>query len=355
MDSGFTETVDLICMYDVDFVPSLGLCGALVHWSSVLETKGDELIQNQGDFSRLLERRSEMKGRRELLLVPSFEVSHPERAVEPKPRKGRKGRGEESVLTFLFGDAKKNGTGDKEEKKDVEEESSQGSLSVKTKEGLLPHLETGQIKLFHAPFEGQLLNLTFWNSSNTPYIHTNIRLLNEHYVWFSRSTYTDATREPLCDEFFFDRGYNKIMCYLQLRLNDFYPVAIPDGFLIHALEGDGKVGNEKLFEGELSSLNITKKGKARKPMVQYRPTGPFYKTLLHVRFCEKVKREGWDEKVPFCAKFCSSLQNLSYSIARGELRNCYHRIGTFQGIEKGWKPVRTFLERPMRRTIRARA
>ena len=379
MDQGFVDSIDLVSMYDVDFVPSLGLCQTLVRWYESLGTEeGDKVYQNNKDFSRLLERKGGMAGRREMLVVPSFEVvrdkamENQKTGLRSRPRRViRRGNRENSVLTYLFGEdkdgkkEKKKEEEKKEEKKKEEkkeekkaqekqkeeerselnggntpsQEISEGDdlPSVRTKEGLLPYVFSGGVALFHTPFEGQLVNLSVWNSSTAPFIHTNPRLLNEHYVWFSRSAYKEETTEPLCDEFFFDRGYNKIMCYIQLRLKDFYPAVIPDGFLIHALEGDGQEEKGQLFRGELRSLNITKKGKTRKPIVQYRPTGPFYKSLFHVRVCEKLEKGGWLEKVPYCGGFCGGLKNLAFSMARTEMRNCYHRIGEYQGLEKTWK------------------
>ena len=63
------------------------------------------------------------------------------------------------------------------------------------------------------------MDLPKWFVAKEPFIHKPPRNHNEHYGWFSWEQYRKVSKEKVCDEKFFDRGFNKIACYFQLRIS----------------------------------------------------------------------------------------------------------------------------------------
>ena len=63
------------------------------------------------------------------------------------------------------------------------------------------------------------MDLPKWFFIEEPFFQSPSRMNNEHYAWFSWKQYRKVSNEKVCDENFFDRGTNKIACYLQLRVS----------------------------------------------------------------------------------------------------------------------------------------
>jgi hypothetical protein len=359
--NGFNSEIDLVSIYDIDFVPNSGLCRRIERWAEKIP---------------------------DLNLLPNLPPRPTNLVQVPMPKsdnltpfnglKSFEHMGAAMLIPPAF------------EFPDLTE--GQGVIWPENKDHLIELTESNKILRFHANFEGQEMNYTKWTTTTEPFIHSPIQLLNEHYAWFSRTVLTQATSRPLCDEAFFDRGYNKIMCYIELRLLGFVPIIVPDAWLLHVPEVVEFVG-EKAFQYDDDSITLQKNENEKKghregnktnedqPHVgeedqndyntqsrkeedakeenehleehqqvtldggnqsqseilhgNRRPTPVFYKRFFHYRICRELSFLGWLDVSNVCLRYCEIAQlkdHLSFAKSRTYLRHCYNHIVHQQGL-----------------------
>eukprot|EP00211_Chloroparvula_japonica_P003930 CAMPEP_0119138446 /NCGR_PEP_ID=MMETSP1310-20130426/25657_1 /TAXON_ID=464262 /ORGANISM="Genus nov. species nov., Strain RCC2339" /LENGTH=800 /DNA_ID=CAMNT_0007129637 /DNA_START=59 /DNA_END=2462 /DNA_ORIENTATION=- len=221
----------LSAVYDIDFVPSRGLCdilsayetnipGSSVHW--LLEQTRDDFFYDavapaNYNISRApqsvitLPERSQERGsldtleldpRLVLLVVPAFEIL--DKPVERSQGETWKA---ESVDKFYVD-------------KSAISESFRGTIST-----------------FHERWPGQRVGVQYWLGRNKSFVIPSETVdVLEPYGWFLRKPMEERLRESgmsLCESNFFDRGFNKISCYRTARTMQLVPLVIPDGWIVH--------------------------------------------------------------------------------------------------------------------------
>ena len=327
----FGEQVDLMSPYDIDFVPSPGLCRRVIQWGESLPP-----------FN--------------LPLTPRMYVTHPKsleiasgRIYPMNPRNLRSPRIMLLAPAFEF----------------TNKDADAVVTWPKSKSHLLELTESGEIERFHPNFEGQDFNFSAWAAASAPFLHSPIALQNEHYAWFSRALLSRISPDPLCDESFFDRGYNKIICYFRVRALGFAPIVVPDAWLIHVPESEESIANVLMpdavvdagkdagkekkkgaasHEGaerisvedkkEISSKNVSlSASKGRLP--RRRPTPIHYKRQYHVSICRQLTSLGWANVSRICSRYCGVVtlgDRLSFVKSRKYMTLCYNDVVLGQGL-----------------------
>ena len=347
LESGFGSTVDYVGVYDIDFVPSPGLCSKISYWtrnlqnveiplyspyprsnalsnvslsveSSLPTSNAGGLSSSSSSSTNIANSLQLLPSARLMLVAPAFEFKVKDENLE---------------VTW-----------------------------PQSKSHLSDLIDSEDILRFHSDFEGQELNFTHWKDTAHPFVHSPIRLLNEHYAWYSRSLFSQITSDPLCDEVFFDRGYNKIMCYIHLRLLSFAPVILPDSWVLHAPESEESITiTEQVshnYEEQVNELHAitSQQGEETKGLSQNsesslrphrRPTPAYYKRLFHYQICSQLSRYGWIDASNVCIRYCeiqALKESLSFYKSRSYLRLCYNDIVNLQGLTGEYDSERLQME-----------
>mmetsp|Transcript_33712 Transcript_33712/g.52719 ORF Transcript_33712/g.52719 Transcript_33712/m.52719 type:complete len:309 (-) Transcript_33712:32-958(-) len=241
-------------------------------------------------------------------------------------------------------------------------ESMSGPFTMpKTKEQLENRVKNGKFQRFHRSFSGQALDLTLWFRSNEPFLNTPIQLANEHYGWFSRRHFEKVKQLPtLCHEQFTDRGFNKIMCYLHLRLLGFTPIFIPDGWVVHEWGLHDRVEQKEQYA-------IDDQGEILQNLEEEKTSSYLTKLGPHIfvmGICDLITWLGWWDAIESCKKVpCqrefepkTQVDLKAIAGAKAKLQICYQDIVTIQGLgafeggcvndnknTKNTKPLKTLL------------
>uniref|UniRef100_A0A7S4KLD1 Uncharacterized protein n=1 Tax=Paramoeba aestuarina TaxID=180227 RepID=A0A7S4KLD1_9EUKA len=131
-------------------------------------------------------------------------------------------------------------------------------------------------------------------------------------------------------EEFFDRGFNKIMCYLHVRMRGFKPYFIPDGYLVHDVGiHHGKLKIPTNLSPEDEEVTEQFAGLYRETVIRH---------LLFQGFCELITQTGWLEAIaPQCDSLCvlSPTEKMIVGARNGkiQLRKCYSEIIKLQGLK----------------------
>jgi hypothetical protein len=296
----FGDGVDLVSPYDIDFVPSPKLCQSVLYWGE-----------------RMTSFDLPMKPRMYATRHDAQAVQRPSRIYAMNPADVNTPR------LMLIVPA-------------VEYKAKDVTADVKwptSKSELLELMESGEIERFHPKFEGQEINFTRWNSAKIPFLHSPIRLQNEHYAWFSRSLHSRISSESLCDETFFDRGYNKIMCYFRLRALGFAPLVIPNAWVLHVPESEESITTVLVPSRDLSTSIPSPSNAVTAP--RRRPTAIHYKRQYHYRICRQLTSLGWTNVSKICMRFCDILalrDRLSFLKSRKYMTYCYNDVIHAQGL-----------------------
>ena len=193
------------------------------------------------------------------------------------------------------------------------------------------------------------MDLPKWFNATEPFFHSPSRMKNEHYAWFSWKQYQKISNENLCDEHYFDRGYNKIACYFQLRISGtlpaetnvfvfcffcnqshlkmsfcllflgFIPVVIPDGWLIH----------------EVSDVRHSLEG-TNETRFRRRHNNRIYMSLFFANFCSKIEPFGWIKRLKAC-EICNGEEKVNAEFFN-ERTLCFSAMSYSQGISPAYNP-----------------
>eukprot|EP00211_Chloroparvula_japonica_P004548 CAMPEP_0119156352 /NCGR_PEP_ID=MMETSP1310-20130426/52210_1 /TAXON_ID=464262 /ORGANISM="Genus nov. species nov., Strain RCC2339" /LENGTH=664 /DNA_ID=CAMNT_0007148963 /DNA_START=2960 /DNA_END=4955 /DNA_ORIENTATION=- len=291
-ENSFLQEALLSAVYDVDFVPSTKLCSILV---------SKEKSHHDIDLPE-----------KYLLVAPAFEHV-PEYLVDAAK--------ELSVANRLTMGKGESPTAD-----------ASTVTTPETKNALLAQIAKAQARIFHQSFVGQNFNLSKW-SRETGDALVDVDFISSHHEYYCWFRTLDVFRElrdddlHICDVHFVDRGFNKIACFMVLRLLNYMPVIISDGFIFHTPELPKKLTSADAtavkFENDIHQAHYLHAPPARR--VQF--TG-FYCTIL-----EKSKLL---DEMESCRSLCSLTPSQIFRnwLFMGLLYDCYNDVLIDQGHEE---------------------